>query len=361
MGTPIDQVILSLYRDDINLPEGTIMDSVELKHEADASLPEGTYKFTASYTPTGHSSFGLNLDDLEAINCFKVKVDAVDQATNTASIKYGDAATEELETGSSMAIRVKEGHQPYIRFEQPNIITESNFEANFLVWDSNPNYRLAGINKNKLEISLNGIPQALDTPISDYFHPETFSSNSRQEDENGQGYRIIYNFSNLIDGINLITIKIYDNDGNSIEETYSIEVDFSAPTINIIEPTPENGKPINSKTFKVVGTVDTTSEVVISIINSESGDLIENKTVNIDITTNNRFEETFTVENDGTYTIKVTATEQSGNSSEIIPIIFIIDTTGPIFKSLKFYREDTGELVDTLEQGIQYRIEVIVL
>lgn len=351
MGTPITDVKFHLYRADTNEIMQTETELTFNKEE------NGIYTFTTTFTPTQNSSFGLDE------NAFRISVWAKDNAGNEGTIKDGLLPEGANANDFSMKVRVKEKSNPYIRIddeEWKSHHTSSSFNAHFLAWDQNNDYRLAGIDRTKLEVRVNNELQILKQSASEYFHPEEISVNPNKDKENGQGYRIVYPLENLVDGDYEINVTIWDNDGNSHNATGVISIDTAAPVVTLRSP--EDNAILNTKEFIVDGYVDTVSTVYVNIYKDEQ--LLTTDTFEITSLVNNSFYKRYdsSILDDGVYRIEVYAKDSNIETSISNTIIrnLIIDSNAPKFTSIKFYSMDTNELVTELEYNKQYKIVVTV-
>lgn len=352
MGTAITDVKFHLYRADTN----QIMQEEFTFGEAD-KVENGVYTFTATFTPTQNSSFGLNA------NAFRVSVWAKDAANNTVIVKDGQLPEGANSNDFSMTVRVKEKSNPHIQTDSEkwgSHHNNSSFEAQFLTWDQNNDYRLAGIDTSKLEVRVNGELQTLSQSAASYFKEENLSINPNKDKENGQGYRIIYPLENLIDGEYNIELTIWDNDGNSNKAIGTINIDTAAPVVTLRSP--EDNLILNTKEFIVDGYVDTVSTVYVKI--TKDGNLIITDEFAITSLDNNSFYKEYTAPeiDDGVYKIEVYAVDSKISTSVSNTIVrnLIIDSNAPKFTSIKFYPINSDIPVTELEYGVQYKIVVMV-
>lgn len=352
MGTAITDVKFYLYRADTN----QIMQEEFTFGEAD-KVENGVYTFTATFTPTQNSSFGLDAD------AFRVSVWAKDSAGNEGTVKDGQLPEGANASDFSMKVRVKEKSNPHIQIDNEkwrSHHTSSSFEAHFLAWDQNNDYRLAGIDTSRLEVRVNGELQTLTKSATEYFDKETLSINPNRDKENGQGYRIVYPLENLIDGNYEINVTVWDNDDNSHNATGIISIDTAAPVVTLRSP--EDNAILNTKEFIVDGYVDTVSIVYVNIYKDEQ--LLTTDTFEITSLDNNSFYKKYdsSILDDGIYRIEVYAKDSNIETSISNTIIrnLIIDSNAPKFTSIKFYSMDTNELVTELEYNKQYKIVVTV-
>ena len=351
MGTAITDVKFHLYRADINEIMQTETELIFDKEE------NGIYTFTTTFTPTQNSSFGLDE------NAFRVSVWAKDKAGNEDTVKDGQLPEGANSSDFSMKVRVKEKSNPHIQTDGEkwgSHHTSSSFEAHFLAWDQNNDYRLAGIDISRLEVRVNGELQTLGQSAASYFGKETLSINPNKDKENGQGYRIVYPLENLIDGEYEIKVTIWDNDGNPQEATGVISIDTAAPVVTLRSP--EDNAILDTKEFIVDGYVDTLSIVYVNIYKDEQ--LLITDTFKITSLDNNSFYKKYdsSILDDGIYRIEVYAKDSNIETSISNTIIrnLIIDSNAPKFTSIKFYSMDTNELVTELEYNKQYKIVVTV-
>lgn len=351
MGTAITDVKFHLYRADTNEIMQTETELVLDKEE------NGLYTFTTTFTPTQNSSFGLDA------NAFRVSVWAKDNAGNEDTIKDGALPDGVNSSDFSMQVRVKEKSNPHIQIDSEkwgSHHTNSSFDAHFLTWDQNNDYRLAGINTSKLEVRVNGELQTLTQSAANYFHSEDIFINPNKDKENGQGYRIIYPLENLIDGEYEINVTIWDNDDNSYNATGIINIDTAVPVVTLRSP--EDNLILNTKEFTVDGYVDTISTVYVSIYKDEQ--LLTTDTFEITSLEDNNFFKKYdsSILEDGNYRIEVYAKDSNIETSISNTIVrkLIIDSTTPKFTSVKFYSLDTNELVTELEYNKQYKIVVTI-
>lgn len=351
MGTAITDVKFHLYRADTNEIMQTETELVLDKEE------NGIYTFTTTFTPTQNSSFGLDA------NAFRVSVWAKDSAGNEDTVKDGLLPDGVNSNDFSMKVRVKEKSNPHIQTDSEkwgSHHTSSSFEAHFLAWDQNNDYRLAGIDTSRLEVRVNGELQTLSQSAASYFKEEALSINPNKDKENGQGYRIVYPLENLIDGDYEINVTVWDNDGNSHNATGVISIDTAAPVVTLRSP--EDNAILNTKEFIVDGYVDTVSIVYVNIYKDEQ--LLTTDTFEITSLDNNSFYKKYdsSILDDGIYRIEVYAKDSNIETSISNTIIrnLIIDSNAPKFTSIKFYSMDTNELVTELEYNKQYKIVVTV-
>ena len=352
MGTAITDVKFHLYRADTN----QVMQEEFTFGEAD-KVENGVYTFTATFTPTQNSSFGLDAD------AFRVSVWAKDAANNTVTVKDGQLPEGANASDFSMKVRVKERSNPHIQIDSEkwgSHHNNSSFEAQFLTWDQNNDYRLAGIDTSMLEVRVNGVLQTLTQSASTYFHAETISINPNTNKENRQGYRIIYPLENLVDGEYNIELTIWDNDGNSDKAIGTINIDTAAPVVTLRSP--EDNLILNTKEFIVDGYVDTISTVYVKI--TKDGHLIITDEFAITSLDNNSFYKKYTAPqlDDGVYKIEVYAVDSKISTSISNTIVrnLIIDSNAPKFTSIKFYPINSDTPVTELEYGVQYKIVVMV-
>lgn len=360
MGTKITDVKFYLYRADTN---EVVQDELGLEPDNGGVADEnGIYTFSTTFVPTQNSSFGLDL------NAFRVGVWAKDLASNTETITDDELPENANPQDFSMKVRVKERSKPHIQIDNSkwgSHHSSSTFVANFLVWDTNNDYRLAGIDTSKFKISINGTEQIINN-AQDYFDPETLSNNPNSDKENGQGYRLQYEFTGLADGNYEIVATIYDNDGNEESVRGIINIDTTLP--ELILESPEDNLVLNKKEFTVKGSVDTLSTVYVEIL--RNGETIITDAFEITSLEDNTFNKDYTeeeIKEDGNYTVRVWAVDNnlSSSVSNTIERNFVIDSEIPNFISVKFYPVGSNTPVDfengeSLEYGVQYEIKVMV-
>ena len=352
MSSEISSVKFHLYRADTN----QIMQEEIAFGEAD-KVENGVYTFTATFTPTQNSSYGLDL------NSFRVRVWAKDEANNTVTVKDGQLPEGANANDFSMKVRVKEKSNPHIQIDGEKWVSHHNnssFNAQFLTWDQNNDYRLAGIDTSRLEVRVNGELQTLKQSAVTYFNSEEISINPNTNKENGQGYRIIYPLENLVDGDYNIELTIWDNDGNSNKATGNIKIDTAVPIVTLRSP--EDNLILNTKEFIVDGYVDTISTVYVKI--TKDNQLIITDEFVITSLDNNNFTKKYTAPeiDDGVYKIEVYAVDSKISTSISNTIVrnLIIDSNAPKFTSIKFYPINSDTPVTELEYGVQYKIVVMV-
>lgn len=360
MGTPIQSVTASLYRDDTNSVMQMI-DNISQQGEPDAN---GVYTFTGVFTATHNSSFGLDE------NSFKIRVVARDLAGNNTTLENGEISEGEDENEFSMAVRVKEAMIPKVSAEQDAWPSPykglTNFVAKFIAIDENyinestgEFYRLAGIDTKKVSIYLNDkLVVSPEVDGSQYFETYTSPTNSTSNDG---VYRVKYELPDNKDGSYKIGIIIYDNDGNAsnlFEKT--VVVDISAPGITLTSP---GTNPNQTGNFTVSGTVDSQSTVYIEVYKDEVK--VTTDTIEVENLTGGNFSKDYINQPDGNYRIKVYAKDAAGNETAVPAIVeFVIDATSPIFKLIKFYPIVDGQASSTpteeLIGGLEYKIVVMV-
>lgn len=124
------------------------------------------------------------------------------------------------------------------------------------------------------------------------------------------GYRCTY-VEVLKDGAHILKIRAEDQDGNAVEKTVAFQVDTTAPSLNISEPSDHIA--LNVRTCRIVGTTnDATSApctVTISVNEKAQGHVL----VNGDGTF---FKEVLLEE--GVNVIRIKSTDRAGNYAEVV-------------------------------------------
>lgn len=125
-----------------------------------------------------------------------------------------------------------------------------------------------------------------------------------------EGYRCTY-VAVLKDGAHILKIRAEDQDGNAVEKTVAFQVDTTAPSLNISEPSDHIA--LNVRTCRIVGTTnDATSApctVTISVNEKAQGHVL----VNGDGTF---FKEVLLEE--GVNVIRIKSTDRAGNYAEVV-------------------------------------------
>ena len=363
MGSPIERVSFYLYRDDTNQ---IIQESIDLSYDKEEN---GIYTFSAVFDPTLNSSFGLDS------NAFKVYVEALDSANNGDWLNDSRLPEGENPDNFCTKVRIKEKSEEGDRESFKPIITPigwpdrcktRDFEAKFSIQDTNTSngkhFRPAGIDKNKLEIYVDGELQELSEEPSSYFKLTTSASSLG----NDEIYELTYILSTIIDDTYAIKIKVWDNDGHVTEFEKDIVVNATAPAITL-EPIERY---IKENKFTIQGTVDSLATIRISItkdnIDLEPILINENELEYSNELGKYIYLKEFTDQEDGDYSIKVMAYDNDGVCSENLETNFTIDSKAPIFKSIKFYPIGSDvaldfEKGDTISGDLQYRIVVEVM
>lgn len=364
MSSPIEKVSFYLYRNDTNT---LVQDSIELEYDSEK---DGVYTFTAVFNPTLNSSFGLDL------NAFRVHVEAIDEATNFSFIDDEHIPENENPDNFSTKVRVKEktteeereNFKPSITTKDwPDRCKDRDFEAVFLIQDINisngSNFRPAGIDKNKLEIYVDGELQDLPKPVNEYFENIETAATSLGTDEI---YKLTYVLNTVIDDIYNIKIKVWDNDGHSAEFQRDILIDASAPAITLEELDPY----LNVNNFTIQGTVDSLATVRISIIKNGielEPDLIKEEELQYSEELKKYiYSKDYFNQEDGHYKVVVAAYDRDGSFSDNLITEFVVDSQAPIFKSIKFYPINSNTPLDfskgdTISKDLQYKIVVEVI
>lgn len=369
MNTTISSVIFKL----VNSSTGQfIMEDVTMTEEDIIEVKDGVYTFKTTFNAPLDSSFGLDK------NSFKTMVAARDSVGREEYIVEGKLPENIPSENFSMNVRVKERTSPHIETYGNWVSNQSdpNFIAEFKCWDQNSTYRLAGINKNSLEIYLNDIKQDIADPSSLFTLDENnILENPNYGKENGDGYIIRYPLENLEDGTYKIRAKIWDNDGdlnndsNSSEVEGTITIKAEVPQLSIVSP--ENNDIFTTGEFTVSGSVNISSKIHLSL--KKEGTVVYTEIINEDSLQDLQFTKLINLGEDlqeieGEYVLEVYATNTHNPNvkSETIILNINIDPTPPQFFSVKFYPVGEDTPIDFTQEGVglvagtQYEIRVEV-
>lgn len=270
--------------------------------EHNLTYSSSTGKWSATLNAPGKSSF-----DQEG-GYYPVTITVNDDAGNTTTV---NDKTEEI--GESLKLVVKEKVKPTISIVSP--------ATDAYLTDSKPTITVqfrdedSGINKSTISVKVDS------TTVTSSSAGATAS-----DVEGGVDFTYVVQTA-LQDGTHTITANVSDNDGNAATEaTVTFTVDTVAPSLDVTQP--EDGAVTNQTSIAVKGTTtDATSGPVTVTIQVGS-----KPPVTASVGPQGAFSETVTL-SEGSNTIKITATDKAGKTTEIVRHV-TVDTQAPEIRSV---------------------------
>ena len=243
-----------------------------------------------------------------------VSITAYDTAGNHTTI-----GTSSMTFGENLKLRVEEKDKPVIAFTSPSSGSyqkDKSVTVEFTVKDNNGmTSGYSGVNSDSIVLkdgstTLSGVTKTAITG----------------------GYRCTYT-GNFTDGVHTLTATASDNDDNAAEaKSVSFTVDTVKPNLtNVkINDSSESTVDTNQLTFTITGNTDDAgvkTGITVSIA-------INGVPIQGTITPNSdgSFSKTISVEDEGSYTITITATDMAGNDSTTVSKTVNVTTTAPIFE-----------------------------
>lgn len=279
------------------------------KYEATISAPS-----KSSYPLTGHY--------------YPVTIEAIDSANNTTTIDTSDTTF-----GTNLRLVVKEKVPPVITVTSPtdgSVLTNNTPAITWTVTDND-----SGINATSITVSIDGI---------------LVSSSSINKSAIANGYSCSISLSSgLSDGTHTFVFNASDNDGNAaITVTSTVSIDTVPPMLTITSP--ENDYATNADAVVISGvTNDETSSPVTVVIKIDDVEITQTVTVDV----NGNFSVSVPIEDEGSHTIKIIATDAAGKNTEVTRTV-LIDRTAPTITAVSL----TPNPVDV---GATYIVSVTVV